>query len=45
MKKFKKLEYYLPVIFSSSGRETPTSQILIVSKSPLITTFEDFMSP
>lgn len=35
----------LPVMFSSRGRETPTSQIFTASKSPFTTTFEDLMSP
>lgn len=32
-------------MFSSSCRDTPTSQILMLSKSPLMTTLHDFMSP
>lgn len=34
-----------PFMFSSSCRDTPTSQILTLSKSPLMTTLHDFMSP
>lgn len=34
-----------PFMFSSSCKDTPTSQILTVSKSPLMTTLHDFMSP